>query len=249
MLAILIVEDNRFFSEALSSALQSRFPFLALAKAAGAKEALAQIQAVRPELIFMDVVLPDGNGLELTRRIRAGGINAVVAVLTSHDLPEYREEAIRSGADHFIGKASMDLGDIFALVESILATRFRALIVAEDAAFMDQISGFLLRIRPGAVIARARNWDEAMDVADALKPSLVLLRSETDPDRERSFCSRMHARCAGSEMSVVRVGDPRPEGRWACPTDYCIATAAAFSPALAAIIDSLPGAGAGRLNA
>jgi len=115
----LIVEDNPLFSAALHAALHSRFPSLTLATAASVKEALAQIDALRPDLIFMDVVLPDGNGLALVERIRADGNRSVVIVLPSHDVPEYRELAFRSGADHFIGKGSIDLGHLFGLVESI----------------------------------------------------------------------------------------------------------------------------------
>ena len=135
MFTILIVEDNRSFREALKDALQSRFSFLALATAAGAEDALAKIDSMRPDLIFMDMRLPDGNGLQLTRRLRAARNRAVVIVLTSHDLTEYREDAVRSGADRFLVKSSANISEILRHVESILASRFRALIVAEDAGF------------------------------------------------------------------------------------------------------------------
>lgn len=239
MFTALIVEDNPFFSEALHAALQSRFPFLMLAKAATVQEGLDQIDSRRPDLIFMDVVLPDGNGLALTRRIRAAGINAVVIVMTSHDLPEYRDEAIRCGANHFFGKGSIDLSTIFGIVDSMLASRPRALIVSGDAIFREQMNAFLLRTRSEMVIACAANWDDAIDVVDILKPNIVLLRSEADVDSERRFCDEMHARCAGGEMKVVRVGDTGQEPTWVCPADHCVATSAAFSQELLAIINSL----------
>lgn len=116
---ILIIEDNRVFREFLKGALQSRFPFLTLATAAGAQDALAQINTVRPDVIFMDVRLPDGNGFELTRCIREMAVDANVVVFTSFDLPEYRDEAFRSGADHYLVKGAASINDIFSLVESI----------------------------------------------------------------------------------------------------------------------------------
>jgi DNA-binding NarL/FixJ family response regulator len=121
---ILIVEDNRSFSDALSAGLQAHFPNLTLMKAAGIQEAFAKIDSVQPDLIFTDMRLPDGNGLNFTRSIRAAGIKSVIIILTSHDLPEYREAAISSGADHFLPKGSTDIHLIFAVVESILAARF-----------------------------------------------------------------------------------------------------------------------------
>ena len=121
MLPVLIVEDNPAFGSALQAALKARFPFLDLTTATGAQQAMEDIDALHPELIFMDVVLPDGNGLEITKRLRASGNNAKVIVMSSHDIPEYGDEAIRCGANHFIGKSSLDLGELFALVDAMLA--------------------------------------------------------------------------------------------------------------------------------
>lgn len=124
MFKILIVEDNRSFSDALGAGLQAHFPDLTLMKAAGVKEALAKVDSMQPDLIFTDMRLQDGNGLDFTRTVRAAGFKSVIIVLTSHDLPEYRQAALGSGADHFMVKGSIDVHKIFAVVESILASRF-----------------------------------------------------------------------------------------------------------------------------
>lgn len=239
MFPVLIVEDNRLFGEALVAALHSRFPFMTLETVASVREALAQIESMRPELIFTDVNLPDGNGLELTRRIRAAGINAVVVVMSNCDLPEYRDEAIRCGADHFYGKGSIELSALFGTVDSMLAPRQRALIVSAQPIFQEEMRAFLSRVSPGMVVACAANEGEAIYIVHSLKPHLVLLRSEVDVESERRFCDRMHACCASVEMKVVRVGDSGPEGTWTCPADYCVETSMAFSQEMVAIISSL----------
>ena len=123
MFKALIVEDNRCFSEALRAALQAHFPFVMLEHAAGVQEALGKIDSMQPDLIFSDMRLPDGNGLGLTRAIRAAGIDSVIVVLTSHDLPEYRDAALSSGANHFMTKGSVSITDIFGSIGSILASR------------------------------------------------------------------------------------------------------------------------------
>ena len=125
MSKILIVEDNRRFSDALSAGLQEDFPDLTLIKASGIQEALAKVHSMQPDLIFVDMRLPDGNGLDFTRSIRAAGIKSVIIILTSHDLPEYREAALGGGADYFMAKGSVDVHKIFAVVESILASRVK----------------------------------------------------------------------------------------------------------------------------
>jgi DNA-binding NarL/FixJ family response regulator len=79
---------------------------------------------MQPDLMFIDMRIPDGNGLDFTRSIRAAGNKSVIIILTSHDLPEYREAPFSNAADHFMTKGSVDIKDIFAVVESILALRF-----------------------------------------------------------------------------------------------------------------------------
>lgn len=121
---ILIVEDNRSFRETLSTSLQAHFPNLTLMKAARVQDARAMVQSMQPDLIFVDMRLPDGNGLDFTRSIRAAGNKSAIIILTSHDLPEYRDASFSSGADHFMVKGLDDINDIFAVVESIMASRF-----------------------------------------------------------------------------------------------------------------------------
>ena len=125
MSKILIVEDNRSFSDALGAGLQADFPDVTLVNAAGIQEALATVDSMQPDLIFVDMRLPDGNGLDFTRSIRAAGFKSVIIILTSHDLPEYREAALGSGADYFMAKGSVEVHKIFAIVESILASRIK----------------------------------------------------------------------------------------------------------------------------
>jgi DNA-binding NarL/FixJ family response regulator len=132
MFKALIVEDNRRFGEGLRAALQAHFPRLMLEQAAGVQEALGKIDTLQPDLIVSDMRLPDGNGLELTRTIRAAGIESVIIVLTSHDLPEYREAALGSGANHFMTKGSVSITDIFGIIGSILASRLSTVACAES---------------------------------------------------------------------------------------------------------------------
>jgi DNA-binding NarL/FixJ family response regulator len=68
----------------------------------------------------MDIKLPGENGLELTRKIKADYPETIIIILTSHDLPEYREAATRSKANYFLSKGSIATDEIFKLVESIL---------------------------------------------------------------------------------------------------------------------------------
>ena len=239
MFLALIVEDNIAFCANLYSALQSRFPFVHLAIAGGVREALAELEFARPDLILLDVHLADGNGLDLTRSLRASGIDSVVIVLTVHDIPEYRDEAMRSGADGFMVKGSIDFCDIFDVVQSLLVLRFRALIVAEEAAFEDQMRSFLMHFEPDTVIARAADLDEALTIARTLKPNLVVLCTAAGAERERSFCDGLRADQPDGGAVVVSVRDQNHDGTSVGPSDYCLDKEAAFDQEMTAIVNSL----------
>lgn len=246
MFKTLIVEDNRFLSEALRAALQAHFPFLVLAKAAGVEEALAKVDSMQPDLIFTDVRLPDGNGLDFTRSIRAAGIESVIVVLTSHDLPEYRKAALRSGANHFMSKASIKLSDIFGVVESILASRFKVLVVAEAPAFSEKMDLYLSRGWPNSVVTCAGDWEQALETADTLKPDLVVVRSEANAEWNRGFREAIGGLRAGGSTVVVSVCDA--DFADAPAADHRIAYGAELSEAMAAIVNGTLAVQADRLK-
>jgi len=118
MFQTLIVEDNLRFRRSLSELLTNRFPCMVVEEADNGVEAMAKLTLLAPQLVFMDIKLPDGNGLDLTRRIRSGNRAVVVVVMTAHDIPEYWEAAFQAGADFFVSKAASSGADIASLVDA-----------------------------------------------------------------------------------------------------------------------------------
>jgi CheY-like chemotaxis protein len=118
----LIVEDNTSFRRILKDILLRRFPGMPVEEATEGIEALQKVAALPPDLIFMDIRLPGENGLELTRRIKKDHPEITVVILTSYDLPEYREAAQKYGADYFLTKGSSTEDEIITLVSSIQGT-------------------------------------------------------------------------------------------------------------------------------
>jgi len=115
---ILIVDDNDPFRQTLNRALQVSFPTIAIDEAADSGETLQKVDAFLPDLIFMDIRLPGENGLKLTKKIKATHPNIIILILTSFDMPEYREAAFQYGADRFLVKTSLDHMELEALVKS-----------------------------------------------------------------------------------------------------------------------------------
>ena len=92
-------------------------------EAGNGEEALQKIKTKPPDLIFMDIKLPGESGLEITQKIKADYPNITIIILTSYDLPEYREAADQYQANYFLSKGSTTKENILALVNSILLER------------------------------------------------------------------------------------------------------------------------------
>ena len=119
MFQILIVEDNAPFRQSLREMLCEQFPAMGVEEAEDGEDALDKIETLLPHLVFMDIKLPGQSGLEVTRTIKARYPGIRVIILTSYDLPEYREAANQYGADYFLSKGSSSREEILALVDSI----------------------------------------------------------------------------------------------------------------------------------
>ncbi len=120
---ILTVEDNDIYRKLLKDVLQRFFPEITIDEAADGRGALEKIDALPPNLIFMDIRLPDENGLELTKKVKATHPDIRILILTGYNTPEYREAASQCGADHFLVKGSLGLMELERLVKSYLKVR------------------------------------------------------------------------------------------------------------------------------
>ena len=120
MFRTMLVEDNPSFRQILKENLKDLFPSMKIVEAGDGVEAFQKIDSDSPHLVFMDIRLPGGNGLELTRRIKANHPDIVVIILTSYESPEYREAATRFKADYFFSKDAIANDEIYALVKSIV---------------------------------------------------------------------------------------------------------------------------------
>ncbi len=123
MFKTMLVEDNTLFRESLRDSLRLQFPSMEIAEAGNGQEAMEGIDSLSPNLIFIDIRLPGQNGLELTEKIKKLFPEIAIIILTSYDLPEYREAAARFKADHFLSKDSMTHQQVNTLVKSILSEK------------------------------------------------------------------------------------------------------------------------------
>ena len=117
MLRTMTIEDNIPFREMFKNNLLSKFPSMEVIEAANGEEAFKGLASYPIDLAFIDIKLPGENGLDLSRKIKAKYKDVTITMLTSYDLPEYREAVARCGADGFIVKDLMKWDQILTMVK------------------------------------------------------------------------------------------------------------------------------------
>jgi DNA-binding NarL/FixJ family response regulator len=104
---VFMVDDNRRFLKIAAQFLATDPQLEVVGMAFSGHEALEQIALLQPDLVLMDVALPDINGLELTRHLKKQPEALRIIILTSHDDPEYHLAAEQVKADGFVAKADL----------------------------------------------------------------------------------------------------------------------------------------------
>ncbi|NJN16195.1 MAG: response regulator transcription factor [Oscillochloris sp.] len=106
---ILIVEDQRIVREGLVALFEDEPGIAIVGEASGGGEAVDRYTEVRPDVVLMDLQMPEIDGAEATRRIRAADPQARVLVLTTYATDEFIFTALRAGARGYLLKdASAD---------------------------------------------------------------------------------------------------------------------------------------------
>ncbi len=113
----MLVEDNIVFRNFLKDTLLSEYPSMEVLGVGSGEEAAKRLGAFSPDLIFTDINLPGENGLQTTKKIKQDRQDVAIVILTSYDLPEYREAAIRCRADGFVAKNSLNWNEMMTLVK------------------------------------------------------------------------------------------------------------------------------------
>src|SRR5205085_4870232 len=114
---IRVVDDEPSIVDAVATAL--RYEGYEVDEAVSGREALAAVAAQEPDLIVLDWMLPDLEGIEVGRRIRSQGFKTAILFLTAKDATENKVEALRAGGDDYVTKP-FSLAEVVARVQAIL---------------------------------------------------------------------------------------------------------------------------------
>ena len=108
MIRILLVDDQALVRAGFRMILDAEPEMEVVGEAGDGREAIDQVRSLRPDVVLMDIRMPELDGLEASRRILANGVAGDEAprilMLTTFDLDEYVYEALRAGASGFLLK-------------------------------------------------------------------------------------------------------------------------------------------------
>ena len=136
---VLLVDDDEHIRKAVGTGLT--LEGFEVVPASGGRAALAAIETLSPSVVLLDMTMPDLDGLEVLRRLRAGGHDVPVCVLSARDEVGDRVAGLEAGADDYVVKP-------FAIEEVV--ARLHALLRRRPAAEGDRLTiGDLHLDRPG----------------------------------------------------------------------------------------------------
>ncbi len=115
---VLLVDDNSSFLEAAARFLATETYIEIVGLLSSGQDVIEKMEALQPDLILMDIALPEVNGLETTRAIKAQPNAPRVIILTLYDNPEYRTASKAVRADGFVGKSELG-AQLLPLINSI----------------------------------------------------------------------------------------------------------------------------------
>jgi DNA-binding NarL/FixJ family response regulator len=115
---VVIADDHAWIRQGVRSIFQTRPEWTVCGEAANGQEAIDLVQKLRPELVVLDISMPVMNGLQAAKAIRSAIPETKIVILSMHDSPHARQEALKAGADGYVIKTA-EPAELFETIESL----------------------------------------------------------------------------------------------------------------------------------
>lgn len=117
---VLLVDDHALFREGLGMIITSQSDMIVVGEASDGLEGVIKATELKPDLILMDIQMPDMDGIEATRRIKQAIPSTTIVMLTVRDDEEKLFEAIKNGAQGYLLK-NMNSTELLSMTRRALA--------------------------------------------------------------------------------------------------------------------------------
>ncbi len=209
---VLLVDDHALFREGLAGIIAAQPDMEVVGEARDGLEAVVKAQALRPDLVLMDVQMPGMGGLDATRQIKQALPETTIVMLTVRDDDDKLFTALKNGAQGYLLK-DIRAADLLAMMRGALAgnaalsPRLAGLVLAEfrrlsqQAPLEEQGEEFMLSRREREVLELAARGASDKEIAEALVVSLYTVKSHM-----RNILSKLHV---SSRQEAARLARQR----------------------------------------
>jgi len=139
---LLLVDDHEEFLTALTRLIAAESSLTVVGSARSGKAAVEQVRLTQPDVVVMDLRMPEMDGMEATRQLKAHPAAPFVVILTLHEILEYRMAAMAAGADGFLSKIGCE-DTLVSLLKHLCLTSPRG----QEGSIRDEITSRDLRQR------------------------------------------------------------------------------------------------------
>jgi two-component system, NarL family, response regulator NreC len=141
---ILLADDHTILRAGLKMMLNAQPDMEVVGEAPDGRQAIAETQRLQPDIILMDITMPEMNGIEATRHIKKLVPESKILILTMHEHDEYVFQALRAGASGYMLKEAADT-ELISALHVIQSGQFYLSPVAQSVLVGD----YLQRVRIG----------------------------------------------------------------------------------------------------
>lgn len=172
---VLIVDDHPLIRQGIKQALHHR-GIEVVAEAASVAEALAQIAHANPDLVLIDLHLPDGSGLEIITWVRRISSSMRLVVLTLHDDDRQLIASLEAGANGYLLKTT-PIHELIASLEMVDLSPTNFLAAGLHKALIKRSRGFDLSPREIEILNQLRDGSTNREISGALFLSQATVKS------------------------------------------------------------------------
>lgn len=119
-LTVLLADDHKLLRSGLKLLLQRNPDLLVVGEAADGEETLRLFGQLEPDILLLDLSMPNMDGMECLREIKSRRPDAKVIILTMHEDENYIRQAMQAGASAYVQKSAADT-DLFKAIEAVQA--------------------------------------------------------------------------------------------------------------------------------
>ncbi len=199
---ILVVDDHRSFAELLAAAMNLIPGLRCVGTASTATEGIARAAELQPNIVVMDIQMPQQDGLQAARLIREVAPNTVIAVVTAHCSAEWVSKAARAGASAFIPKG----GPLVEMIDILKRVRPGQMIVAPST-FSEKSADTRIPLNAPAPVLTARELQVLTFLGNGVALSAIAKTLGISLHTARGYVKSLHTKLAvSSQLEAVIKG-------------------------------------------